>query len=88
MNVSLTPELAKFVEGEVARGDYGTASEVVRAALRLLLRDQQMHERKLEAFRREAKIGMDAADRGDVFDVTIDEIGDEVLAEHARQRKA
>lgn len=88
MNVNLTPELAKFVAGEVAKGDYGTASEVVRAALRLLARDRQVHDEKLEAFRREAKIGMDAADRGEVFDVTIDEIADEVLAEYERKRRA
>ncbi len=88
MTVSLTPELATFVEGEVARGDDGTASEVVRAALRLLARDREMHQERLEAFRREAKIGMDAADRGAVFDVTIDKIGDEVLAEFERTRRA
>lgn len=85
MNVSLTPELAKFVEGQVARGDYGTASEVVRAALRLLARDREIYQQKLEAFRREARVGMDAADRGEVFDITIDDIGDEVLAELERE---
>ncbi len=36
MNVSLTPELTQFVSAKVATGHYRTASEVVRAALRLL----------------------------------------------------
>jgi antitoxin ParD1/3/4 len=40
MNISLTPELAKFVEKEVERGLYQTASEVVRAGLRRLKEDQ------------------------------------------------
>jgi antitoxin ParD1/3/4 len=40
MNVSLTPELAKFVENEVESGLYQTASEVVRAGLRRLKEDQ------------------------------------------------
>jgi antitoxin ParD1/3/4 len=35
-NVSLTPELDVFIDGRVAAGRYRTASEVVRAALRLL----------------------------------------------------
>lgn len=35
-NVSLTPELEAFVDGQVASGRYQTASEVVRAGLRLL----------------------------------------------------
>jgi antitoxin ParD1/3/4 len=41
MNVSLTPELEKFVQKEVAGGLYQTASEVVRAALRRLKEDKQ-----------------------------------------------
>lgn len=36
MNVSLTPELEKFVREKVATGLYNNASEVVREALRLL----------------------------------------------------
>ncbi|NUB02487.1 type II toxin-antitoxin system ParD family antitoxin [Azospirillum melinis] len=40
MNVSLTPELERFVVGRVATGRCGSASEVVRAALRLLGRDE------------------------------------------------
>lgn len=34
MNVSLTPELEQFIANKVATGRYGSASEVVRAALR------------------------------------------------------
>jgi len=36
MNVSLTPELEKFVDDTVATGRYSSASEVVRAGLRKL----------------------------------------------------
>ena len=36
MTVSLTPDLRRFIEAQVASGRYGTASEVVRAGLRLL----------------------------------------------------
>jgi antitoxin ParD1/3/4 len=41
MNVSLTPELEKFVEKEVGSGLYQTASEVVRAGLRLLKENRE-----------------------------------------------
>jgi antitoxin ParD1/3/4 len=40
-NVSLTPELDAFVDGQVTSGQYRTASEVVRAALRLLQSEGQ-----------------------------------------------
>ena len=36
-HVALTEPLARFVDGQVATGRYATASEVVRAALRLLM---------------------------------------------------
>ncbi len=40
-NVSLTPELERFVAGRVASGRYRSASEVVRAALRLLEKEER-----------------------------------------------
>ena len=46
MNVSLTPELKKFVQKEVTTGLYQTASEVIRAGLRRLKEDQQARQSK------------------------------------------
>jgi putative addiction module CopG family antidote len=45
MNVSLTPELEKFVQSEVSSGLYQTASEVIRAGLRRLKEDKEMRTR-------------------------------------------
>ncbi|KAA2235924.1 type II toxin-antitoxin system ParD family antitoxin [Salinarimonas soli] len=46
--VSLTPELTALIDAKVATGLYGSASEVVRAGLRLLFeqdrRDKQAAE--------------------------------------------
>jgi antitoxin ParD1/3/4 len=44
MNISITPELEKFVQQEVKTGLYQSASEVIRAGLRRLKDDK---ERKL-----------------------------------------
>ena len=41
MNVSITPELEQFVAARVHSGQYQSASEVVRAALRLLMREEE-----------------------------------------------
>lgn len=40
LNVSVTERLASFVADQVASGRFASASEVVRAGLRLLERDQ------------------------------------------------
>jgi antitoxin ParD1/3/4 len=67
-NVNLTPELDRFVHSRIRAGRYGNASEVVRAGLRSLERDEQEHEAKLAALR----AAIDEGDQsgfvtGDVF---------------------
>ncbi len=51
MNVSLTPELAQFVQQKVDEGLYSTASEVVRDGLRLLTEREEERQAKLVALR-------------------------------------
>jgi putative addiction module CopG family antidote len=43
-NVSLTPEIEAFIIGRIASGRFHSASEVVRAALRLLEEDERRRE--------------------------------------------
>jgi antitoxin ParD1/3/4 len=45
LNVSLTPELTGYVADQVASGRYRSASEVIRAGLRLLQRDEPAADR-------------------------------------------
>jgi antitoxin ParD1/3/4 len=45
-NVSLTAELNAFIRAQVASGQYQNASEVVRASLRLLQRQEHRDKRK------------------------------------------
>ncbi len=45
-HVSVTPELAAFVGEQIASGSYRTASEVVRAGLRLLADQERQKERR------------------------------------------
>ena len=50
-NVNLTDELDRFVAKKVKSGRYENASEVVRAGLRTLEREEQQYEAKLAALR-------------------------------------
>jgi antitoxin ParD1/3/4 len=50
-NVNLTDELDRFVLEKVGTGRYENASEVVRAALRTLEREEQQYEAKLARLR-------------------------------------
>ncbi len=67
-NVNLTEELDRFVLAKVGSGRYENASEVVRAALRTLEREEREYEAKLAALRGAIDEG-DASGiaEGDVF---------------------
>ncbi|MCA1909339.1 MAG: type II toxin-antitoxin system ParD family antitoxin [Magnetospirillum sp.] len=84
MNVSLPAEMAAFVEAELASGDYASASEVVRDALRLLRRERAAEQERLAILRREIQRGIDDADAGRLSVISIAEIAEDVIA---RQRK-
>ena len=68
VNISLTPELARFVEAKVDAGTYASASEVVREGLRLLLEQDQFREVRLQELREKVRVGLDQARRGELVD--------------------
>ncbi len=79
MNISLTPELESFVDSRVASGRYQSASEVVRAGLRLLEQSEQDREAALAEVRQKIQLGLDQIQRGEVFDgeAVFDELDQE-----------
>ena len=64
MNVSLTPELEKWVQDKVQSGLYGSSSEVVRDALRILHQYEQERVRKLSSLQCEIQIGLEQLKAG------------------------
>ena len=63
MNISLTPELEKAVKEKVDSGLYNNASEVIREALRLSLKQEQEND----WLKREAAIGYAQLDAGETL---------------------
>ena len=78
MNVSLPKNLSEFVESELATGEYGSASEVVRDALRLLKREKALEQERLEILRREVLIGWNQAKSGKLSNRTVEQIAADV----------
>jgi antitoxin ParD1/3/4 len=68
-NVNLTPELDNFITAKIETGRYENASEVVRAALRTLEREEKEYDAKHAALLRAIDEG-DASGiaEGDVFE--------------------
>jgi antitoxin ParD1/3/4 len=60
MNISLTTQLEELVKKKVDSGLYGSASEVIREALRLLEERDRRHAIRLEELRTEIRRGLDS----------------------------
>jgi antitoxin ParD1/3/4 len=75
-NVNLPEKLDQFITAKVASGDYANASEVMRAALRLMERDEREYEEKLATLRAAIAEGDATPDaEGDVFEGIREEFG-------------
>jgi antitoxin ParD1/3/4 len=72
MNVSLTPELEQYINNQVKTGLYNSSSEVVRAAIRLLVKSETSpanpdYENYKMWLNQEIQIGLDQAARGELI---------------------
>ncbi len=71
MNVSLTPQLEDLVKKKVDSGLYGSASEVMREALRLLEERDRIHAMRFQELKAEIQKGLDS---GEATPLNIGEI--------------
>jgi antitoxin ParD1/3/4 len=84
MSVALTSEMAAAVRDAVATGEYASASEVVREALRLWKAHQTARAREVEELRRIWREGLDS---GPATPLDFDEIKAQARNVLARERK-
>jgi len=83
MEIQLSPELEQIVKDKVASGMYPNANEFVREAiLRAVERDYLKRQRLNEAI----AIGIEQADRGELFDLDLDQINAELDEEEGYVR--
>ncbi|MCA1624062.1 MAG: type II toxin-antitoxin system ParD family antitoxin [Acidobacteria bacterium] len=81
MNVSLSPELENLINEKVKSGNYNSASEVVREALRLLKEQDELKQIRREELRREVMKGVEEIRRGKgvVYD-SAEELAEAVIS--------
>ncbi len=64
MNISLTPELDSLVREKVKSGMYHSASEVIREALRLFQRQEQLNQQQIELLKTDVQKGIHSLGEG------------------------
>lgn len=77
MNVSLTPELEKYIGQLVEEGRFRSASEVVRMAVRTLQDQEEERQLRLQGLRGSIDAGLEQLDAGDR--VSADEVFTQIL---------
>ncbi len=85
LNVSLPPELETRVRQRVESGMYGSASEVIREALRLFEAYEQVKTARLDSLRQDIAAGLKDAESGRVQEAdfaALKERGRELLKKH------
>lgn len=68
MEISLSPEVEQYVRDKVNSGEYASANEVFLAGIQLLQDIDRIYQGRYEALRQEVRIGLEAAERGEVVD--------------------
>lgn len=87
-NVNITEAQAEFIRSCVEAGDYNNASELVREALRLLKKQKDEHQARVEYLRGELQKGYEARDRGEFIDLHCKEDIQALRDEMRRNRLA
>ena len=84
-NVNLTPALDLFVKEQVQSGYYNNASEVHRAALASMARDEEERQLRLQVLRDAVQVGVDDIENGRYQTVSSAEEHSEFF-DHLRNR--
>lgn len=84
MNVSLTPELEKYVSEKVESGLYHSASEVIREGLRLLKDQDALRKVRLHQVRQQIQEGMNS---GESQPLNVEDVIDRGRKRHAQRSK-
>lgn len=66
MNLTLLPELQRFVEHQVEAGTYESVDALINAAVERLRTEQELSEEQLKYLRGAVAVGIDQANRGEV----------------------
>jgi antitoxin ParD1/3/4 len=77
MSINLPADVEAIVNLHVSEGEYGSAAEVVAAAVRLFDSRKREKQRQIDKLRNMLQEAVEQADRGELLDG--DEVFDEIL---------
>ena len=87
MQVSLTPELVRFVEEKLKSGDFESADDVIGSALAMWKAQEELSSTDLDELRAQIKVGLDQACRGESTPLDMNAIKEQARRLRAGGRK-
>ena len=78
VHVSLNPKVELYLENLLAGGSYTSKSEVINEALREMEKRDLTYQTRLAVLRKELQIGLDQVEKGEVEDVSLQQMLDRV----------
>lgn len=73
MDISLPPDLEKFIDEKVRTGHFESASAVVQSAVALLREEESLSGQDLADLRAEIRVGLDQLDAGQGEEWNVEE---------------
>jgi putative addiction module CopG family antidote len=74
MRIALRSDLREYLEQQVKAGRYSDMNHAVNGAVELARDQETLTPQDVEELRREIRIGIDAADRGEISDYTAEQV--------------
>jgi antitoxin ParD1/3/4 len=85
MNISLNPQLERFIDQKIKSGFYNSASEVVREGLRLLMEREMLFQQQIKKLNQEIDLGLKQLERGEGIPSEIVFAEIQALSKYKRQ---
>ncbi|CDX12250.1 putative addiction module antidote protein, CopG/Arc/MetJ family [Mesorhizobium sp. ORS 3324] len=74
LSITVTPAMARMIREKVEDGSFGSASEVVRAALRAFQREEEEHAERIASIRARVKASLEDKRPAVPLDEAIDRV--------------
>ena len=68
LNISLTPELSKYIDTQLETGLYTSSSELIREALRIFKDYNEVKANTILEMKKQIEAGIEQANAGEVID--------------------
>ena len=88
MEISLPPDLMKYIDDKVRAGQFGSAAELIHGAIAAMRDQEELTAEDIAALREEVGVGLAQLDRGEGAEWDVEETKGRLRERIARAKRA